>query len=242
MVLDTFVLGSVCLVDKATARADDGDAAVVYAISSSLANNTAEVWIFEDEEDATAIGKHVVAVQDGRMADQLAAARVAELTGRVKRKLVGCHKRSFNVGFATAWRDMFEESGLGPDDDPMVGLQCNASGLVIVCAAGSIIAPLGAVATVISVRDDVCALEVEQDDVVYSLSMSRDAVRASPVRPPTVPSAVVLGHGSSFVFKALRELPGADTLPPGCLDCAHVVAACAADQRQRAPQRPQRHA
>ena len=97
----TYVLGNTCTIDKTTPRAEAGDTAVVYSVNNNLPNNQAEVWIYEDGENAPARSPHVKAVEAGRMGEQLGAARLAELRNAARRKLEACTVRSFNVSFAS---------------------------------------------------------------------------------------------------------------------------------------------
>ena len=102
----TYVLGNTCTIDKTTPPAEAGDTAVVYSVNNNLPNNQAEVWIYEDGENATAISTHVKAVEAGRMGEQLGAARLAELRNAARRKLEACTVRSFNVSFASQYREL----------------------------------------------------------------------------------------------------------------------------------------
>ena len=65
MVLDTFVLGSTIRVDTHSLRAEVGTHAVVYSVDSKQPNNKAAVWIMPDEEAASTLVAHVLAVDDG---------------------------------------------------------------------------------------------------------------------------------------------------------------------------------
>ena len=56
----TFVQGAVAPIDKDSARAKNGDFAVVTSVSNTLQNNVATVMVFGTEEHADAMSKHVV--------------------------------------------------------------------------------------------------------------------------------------------------------------------------------------
>ena len=144
----TYVLGNTCPIDKTTPRAEAGDTAVVYAVNNTLPNNQAEVWIFEDADYAAAIGAHVKAVEDGRMGEQLGAARFAELRNAARRKLEACTVRSFNISFASQYRDLL----LMENVDAIVGTRCDVTGRVIVGDATTTIAAEGTIGVVASLH------------------------------------------------------------------------------------------
>ena len=132
MVLDTFVLGSTIRVDTHSLRAEVGSHAVVYSVDSKQPNNKAAVWIMPDEEAASKLKAHVLAVDDGGSegdADVLSDAEISD-HGCVS-KLQNQSKGSFSAAFSSNWRSLFTDSALQPPPDPLVGKTFDLVGQII---------------------------------------------------------------------------------------------------------------
>ena len=133
--VDTFVIGNICTDCKASARADQGDAAVVSAVDRKEAGNTATIYVFADGEDATAASKHFIAVDNGLTHDGandvLDTDGLSSLLGRSRRKLDGATKNSFSSTFSENWRSLFatptaRRRAVPPaPHDPLVGETVN---------------------------------------------------------------------------------------------------------------------
>ena len=154
MVLDTFVLGSTIRVDTHSLRAEMGTYAIVHSVDSKQPNNKAAVWIMPDEEAASKLSAHVLAVDNGGSegdADVLSESAITDL-GCVS-KLLNQSKGSFSAAFSSNWRNLFTDSAHLPPPDPLVGKQFDLVGQIISVstfyhAGGVMVAPTGTIGTV----------------------------------------------------------------------------------------------
>ena len=132
MVLDTFVLGSTIRVDTHSLRAEVGSHAVVYSVDSKQPNNKAAVWIMPDEEAASKLVAHVLAVDNGGSEGDenvLSDPEIAALD--CVSKLLNQSKGSFSAAFSSNWRNLFTDSAHRPPPDPLIVKQFDLVGQII---------------------------------------------------------------------------------------------------------------
>ena len=221
-----YVIGNVCTDCVACARADDGDVAVVTAVSHKGPNNTATVYVFPDKADALLASKHFMAVDSARpggspadAGDLLGADALASLLGRCRRKIENAKKGSFNVSFSPNWRELFAPPGAVPEViDDLVGEVVAVKDMVQYDSSGVAAAePLySGDATVVKLHDvvpDTYVLSVDYRADLLSTDLFvwvakatlKDLVEAAKTSDVSLPSRLVGLHA----YKLAKSLPAA---------------------------------
>ena len=230
-----FVIGNSCVIDKSTARADEGMFAVVVAVDNEMENNKATVWIVKDDDARDTLARHLVAsaLSNDRMSDE----DLTRFIGERRHKLLDqCSKHSFNTSFSTSYRELFSAFTPPPPPDPLLRKELVVPRMLVMMEGGNATEPC-AEGQLVSVYEQVgssmykCVLASRGEgdehatiDVTQWVILTVDDVkkRVQQMADRPVPVVVDVSLRSMFVFSLVGALPSSVRLGEHQIDIRHA--------------------